>query len=87
MFGPGGRGFTISLGVGLWEPGETEDDLLKRADAALYRAKHRGRNQVAIATGSMNMPLVQAPEALAQCDALSFSGQSPDKPWTGSAAP
>ena len=79
--------FTISLGVGLWEPGETEDDLLKRADAALYRAKHRGRNQVAIATGSMNMPLVQAPELLAQGDSLTFSGKSPDKPWTGAASP
>lgn len=60
--------FTISLGVGIWEPGETEDDLLKRADAALYSAKHRGRNQVAVATGSMNMPLVQDPEVLGPGD-------------------
>ena len=60
--------FTISLGVALWEPGESEEDMHKRADAALYQAKHRGRNQVAIATGSMNMPLVQAPEVLAQPD-------------------
>lgn len=79
--------FTLSLGVGLWEAGETEDDLLRRADAALYRAKHRGRNQVAVATGTMNMPLVQAHEVLAQCDALAFSVQSPDKPWSGSASP
>lgn len=34
--------FTISLGSGIWEPGETEDDLLKRADAALYRCKASG---------------------------------------------
>lgn len=60
--------FTISLGGGIWEPSETGDDLLKRADAALYIAKHRGRNQVAVATGSMNMPLVQDPEVLGPGD-------------------
>ena len=42
--------FTISLGVGIWQSSETEDALLHRTDCALYQAKARGRNQVALAT-------------------------------------
>ena len=42
---------TISLGVGVWQSHETEETLLHRTDCALYRAKERGRNQVALATG------------------------------------
>lgn len=39
--------FTCSFGVGEWTPGETVDDLLRRADLALYQAKAAGRNRVA----------------------------------------
>lgn len=42
------RGVTISVGVAIWRPGETQSDLLARADEALYRAKHAGRNRVAM---------------------------------------
>ncbi|MGH6735947.1 MAG: diguanylate cyclase [Methyloceanibacter sp.] len=38
---------TCSLGVGELRTGDTVDDLIKRADLALYRAKQEGRDRVA----------------------------------------
>jgi diguanylate cyclase (GGDEF)-like protein len=37
---------TISCGVTRYRPGETDQELLLRADQALYRAKHEGRDRV-----------------------------------------
>ncbi|TFY86185.1 GGDEF domain-containing protein [Pseudomonas kairouanensis] len=37
---------TVSMGVAQFQPGERSELALKRADAALYRAKAAGRNQV-----------------------------------------
>ncbi|WP_081044684.1 ligand-binding sensor domain-containing diguanylate cyclase [Xanthomonas translucens] len=37
---------TTSIGVAWYRPGETLQQLLARADQALYRAKHLGRNRV-----------------------------------------
>ena len=37
---------TVSVGVALAEPGDEPDDVLAKADQALYEAKRRGRNQV-----------------------------------------
>jgi diguanylate cyclase (GGDEF)-like protein len=41
-----GAGCTISAGVCVRAPGEEAPRTLRRADAALYEAKRRGRNQV-----------------------------------------
>lgn len=40
---------TFSAGVAERKPGETPESLIPRADAALYQAKHSGRNQVTAA--------------------------------------
>lgn len=43
------RPVTASLGVGQRKRGENVDEFIKRVDAALYKAKESGRNQVQIA--------------------------------------
>jgi diguanylate cyclase (GGDEF)-like protein len=42
----------ISFGVSSWKDGQTEDDLLAAADAALYEAKSAGRNRISVASAS-----------------------------------
>ncbi len=42
---------SASLGVALATAGETADDVLRRADAALYAAKRGGKNRFSIAAG------------------------------------
>ena len=38
---------TVSIGVAGYEGmGDRASDILKRADQALYRAKHEGRNRI-----------------------------------------
>jgi diguanylate cyclase len=37
---------TVSMGITVFGPGERSDAVLKRADQALYRAKHEGRNRI-----------------------------------------
>ncbi|GAB4356998.1 MAG: hypothetical protein Kow006_24500 [Gammaproteobacteria bacterium] len=41
-----GRSVSASFGISTFVPGDTVERLLNRADEALYRAKHRGRNRV-----------------------------------------
>lgn len=43
-----GLSCSASIGVGVFEPGRDLDDLLKRADRALYQAKRAGRNHVRV---------------------------------------
>lgn len=42
-------GSTLSIGIATWHEGDLLNDLLARADAALYQAKHNGRDQVVVA--------------------------------------
>ncbi len=42
-------GQTFSAGIATWRPTESSDELLARTDAALYAAKHAGRNRIAVA--------------------------------------
>ena len=37
---------TLSIGVSVFQPGESVESFFERADRALYRAKHEGRNRV-----------------------------------------
>ena len=46
---PLGFPVTISIGVAQHQPGESVDEMLARADKALYRAKGNGRNRVELA--------------------------------------
>jgi two-component system, cell cycle response regulator len=46
---PGKLALTSSFGVSEWKQGESIDQLLKRADGALYEAKTGGRNRVVAA--------------------------------------
>ena len=45
--GQGTREVTCSLGIAQFQPGDTIDDLMKRADLTLYRAKEEGGNRIA----------------------------------------
>lgn len=48
---------TLSVGVALFpQHGQTSEEILKAADAALYEAKHAGRNRVAAANGNGHLP-------------------------------
>ncbi|MFC1750998.1 GGDEF domain-containing protein [Pseudomonadota bacterium] len=39
---------TFSAGIALYNKGESTDSLIKRADSAMYRAKHSGKNRIEV---------------------------------------
>jgi diguanylate cyclase (GGDEF)-like protein len=45
-----GSGVTVSAGLASWDGQESAEDLLDRADHALYQAKQRGRNGLVVAS-------------------------------------
>ncbi len=52
---------TISMGVPTFpEDGRTDDELLQKADAALYAAKKKGRNRVVGYSKAIPLPDVNA---------------------------
>ncbi|MEQ1801554.1 MAG: GGDEF domain-containing protein [Gammaproteobacteria bacterium] len=57
---------TVSIGIAEYRPGETVSGLIGRADAALYGAKHAGRNRVHCATTDGGPNAIVMPDLLAQ---------------------
>ncbi len=51
---------TVSIGVALYRVGERVEDLFKRCDDALYRAKHLGRDRVQFETDSTLVPVLHS---------------------------
>lgn len=47
---------TFSGGIALYKNGETADSLIKRADAAMYRAKQGGKNRIEVDAEASNTP-------------------------------
>jgi diguanylate cyclase (GGDEF)-like protein len=51
---------TMSIGVAVIDAGDGPDDLIRRADACLYRAKAEGKNRVAVDQGLANVGIDRA---------------------------
>lgn len=67
---PANRRFTASFGVAQLIAGEVIDQLMRRADAALYEAKKDGRDCVRVAPGSFA-------EVQAETNVVPFGGKPP----------
>lgn len=59
---PDGFGVTVSIGVTQYQPDESVEVTLSRADTALYRAKSKGRNRVEYEAIPMNADMACVPE-------------------------
>lgn len=56
---------TVSIGIAQLEPAESLEEVLKRADVALYRAKNGGRNRCVVAAAAA--PAVDVPNIPESC--------------------
>ncbi|MBI4995503.1 MAG: diguanylate cyclase [Rhodocyclales bacterium] len=54
---------TVSIGIADYLKGESGDDLLRRADKALYGAKRNGRNRVIAAENGQMSPMLRRQSA------------------------
>jgi diguanylate cyclase (GGDEF)-like protein len=55
---------TLSIGVAEYpDGGDTPEELIATADAAMYKAKNAGRNQVVVAASSEQRPQAQEKKA------------------------
>lgn len=73
-FGPQ-QGVTACFGVAYARPGETPDQVVARADEAMYARKHRGRNGVEFSTLTPETALHLARESSCQADDLFVTGR------------
>jgi two-component system cell cycle response regulator len=69
--------FTCSFGVSQWQPEENVDDMLRRADMALYSAKEAGRNRVLT---TADVPASHDYEAADRPVRAAQRGDEPDAP-------
>ena len=68
----GGR-ITVSLGVAANDAGGFADDIVQKADDALYQAKRSGRNRVAVSSEAMATHATRAPaEVAGSADGVAF---------------
>ncbi|HLL20072.1 MAG TPA: GGDEF domain-containing protein, partial [Rubrivivax sp.] len=61
-----GQPVTVSIGISSHVPGQDASGWLQRADAALYEAKHQGRNRVVAAAVPSAVPSSSSPAPLAR---------------------
>ncbi len=50
---------TASIGVALWQPGDTPSDLLRNADVAMYAAKFQGGNRHTLFEAAMHQKMLK----------------------------
>lgn len=53
---------TFSAGVSVYHPGESQAELLKRTDVALYKAKNAGKNRIVFADPPADAPSLPSPD-------------------------